>query len=249
VGKAQMRERVAAALRMVGLEGLEARRPGQLSGGQQQRVALARTLVLQPRALLLDEPLSNLDARLRAQMRVELRRLHRELGVTTIYVTHDQDEAMALSTRIAVLDRGALVQLGPPLALYGRPRTRFVADFLGGTNVLPGTLEAGGEAVRLRAGPRLLVGRSEAPAGARVLCLVRQEPIRLTAGAADGPNHFAGRIMSAVFLGGRYDCEVALADGITLRVEVPAGVAGVAPTPDETTVIVLEPEDVIVLAD
>ena len=115
--------------------------------------------------------------------------------------------------------------------------------------MLPGTLEAGGEAVRLRAGPRLLVGRSEAPAGARVLCLVRQEPIRLTAGAADGPNHFAGRIMSAVFLGGRYDCEVALADGIPLRVEVPAGVAGVAPTPDETTVIVLEPEDVIVLAD
>ena len=106
-----MRERVAAALRMVGLEGLEARRPGQLSGGQQQRVALARTLVLQPRALLLDEPLSNLDARLRAQMRVELRRLHRELGVTTIYVTHDQDEAMALSTRIAVLDFGGVVKI------------------------------------------------------------------------------------------------------------------------------------------
>ena len=249
VPKVERRQRVAAALRMVGLEGLETRRPGQLSGGQQQRVALARTLVLQPRALLLDEPLSNLDARLRAQMRVELRRLHRELGVTTVYVTHDQDEAMALSTRLAVLDRGALVQLGTPLEVYRHPRTRFVADFLGGTNVLAGTVEPGGDAVRLGEGVRLVVDGNEAAAGARVLCLVRPEAVRLVAAGAAGPNHFPGRIGAAVFLGGRYDCEVTLAGALTLRAEVPAGAASPAPSPGEPTVVVLDPADVVVLED
>jgi ABC-type Fe3+/spermidine/putrescine transport system ATPase subunit len=157
--RAEIRARVAEALRMVGLEGLAARRPSQLSGGQQQRVALARTLVLRPRALLLDEPLSNLDATLRAQMRVELRRLHRELGITTVYVTHDQEEAMALSTRMAIFDRGAMIQIGTPVEVYRRPRTRFVADFLGGTNVLPGRVERGsrGRSVRLAAGFTLSV--------------------------------------------------------------------------------------------
>ena len=249
VARDEIRARVAAALRMVGLEGLELRRPGQLSGGQQQRVALARTLVLQPRALLLDEPLSNLDARLRAQMRVELRRLQRELGITTIYVTHDQEEAMALSTRLAVLDRGALVQLGTPLDLYRRPRTRFVADFLGGTNALPGTVEAGGRAVRLAGGLRLAVDEPGLTDGRAVCCLVRPETVRLLAGdAGETVNRFPAQVTSAVFLGGRYDCEVALASGLTLRAEVPAA-AAVAPRPGDATVVVLAPADIVVLGD
>src|SRR5581483_9696073 len=128
-------ERVAAALARVGLAGFEARRPSQLSGGQQQRVALARTLVVEPRLLLLDEPLSNLDAVLRAQLRVELGRLHREVGITTVYVTHDQAEALALSTRIAVLEQGRIVQEGRPEEIYWRPRTRFVAEFVGAANL------------------------------------------------------------------------------------------------------------------
>jgi ABC-type Fe3+/spermidine/putrescine transport system ATPase subunit len=129
--------KVSETLALVGLEGYESRRPSQLSGGQPQRVALARTLVIQPRLLLLDEPLSNLDARLRAQMRLELARLHREVGITTIYVTRDQAEALSLSTRIAVLQAGTLVQEGKPEEIYWRPRNRFVAEFVGAANLVP----------------------------------------------------------------------------------------------------------------
>jgi ABC-type Fe3+/spermidine/putrescine transport system ATPase subunit len=129
--------KVGAALVKVGLEGFDARRPSQLSGGQQQRVALARALVVAPRLLLLDEPLSTLDAVLRGQMRLELARLHKDVGITTIYVTHDQAEALALSTRIAVLSRGEVVQEGRPEEIYWKPRNRFVAEFVGAANLVP----------------------------------------------------------------------------------------------------------------
>ncbi len=138
VSGAALTTRVAAALGQVGLAGFETRRPSQLSGGQQQRVALARTLIIQPRLLLLDEPLSNLDAVLRSQMRLELARLHRDVGITTIYVTHDQAEALALSTRIAVLSQGRIVQEGKPEEIYWRPRNRFVAEFVGAANLVAG---------------------------------------------------------------------------------------------------------------
>ncbi|HEV8615159.1 MAG TPA: ABC transporter ATP-binding protein [Methylomirabilota bacterium] len=249
--RAEIRARVAEALRMVGLEGLAARRPSQLSGGQQQRVALARTLVLRPRALLLDEPLSNLDATLRAQMRVELRRLHRELGITTVYVTHDQEEAMALSTRMAIFDRGAMIQIGTPVEVYRRPRTRFVADFLGGTNVLPGRVERGsrGRSVRLAAGFTLSVlAGADVPDEASVFCVVRPESVR-AATEPDGVNHFAGRVTGAVYLGGRYDCELALATGVTLRAEIAASGAGAGPQVGDSAVVVIRPEDVIVLRE
>ena len=136
VSGAALTTRVAAALDQVGLAGFETRRPSQLSGGQQQRVALARTLIVKPRLLLLDEPLSNLDAVLRSQMRLELARLHRDVGITTIYVTHDQAEALALSTRIAVLNQGRIVQEGKPEEIYWRPRNRFVAEFVGAANLV-----------------------------------------------------------------------------------------------------------------
>jgi iron(III) transport system ATP-binding protein len=135
--------RVRQALELVGLEGLAARRPGQLSGGQQQRVALARTLAIEPRVLLLDEPLSNLDAKLRVHMRRELLAMQRKLGITTIFVTHDQEEAMTTADRIAVMNEGVIQQVGTPVDLYDRPVNRFVAEFVGTINLLPARIQEG----------------------------------------------------------------------------------------------------------
>ena len=136
VGRAEMDARIGEMIRSVRLEGLENRFPSQLSGGQQQRVALARALVISPQILLMDEPLSNLDAKLRVAMREEIRRIQKQLGITTIYVTHDQEEAMAVSDRIAILNLGRLEQLGAPDEMYFRPRSRFSAEFMGGSNIL-----------------------------------------------------------------------------------------------------------------
>src|SRR5207253_10106988 len=138
LGGAAIAERVAAGLDKVNLAGLELRYPGQLSGGQQQRVALARALVLNPDILLLDERLSNLDAKIRVQVRAEIRKLQRDLGITTIYVTHDQEEALSLSDRVAVMQEGRVVQVAPPKELYERPTSRFVADFVGTNNFIAG---------------------------------------------------------------------------------------------------------------
>ena len=136
----EVRRRAADALELVGLTGFEARRPSQLSGGQQQRVALARTLAVEPQVLLLDEPLSNLDAKLRIQMRRELLRLHKRLGITTIFVTHDQEEAMTICDRIAVMDEGVIQQVGTPVELFDRPANRFVAQFVGSVNLFEGAI-------------------------------------------------------------------------------------------------------------
>jgi len=136
IAKAEIDRRVAAALAQVALTGLEERRPGQLSGGQQQRVALARALVIEPRVLLCDEPLGALDRKLRQQMQFELKELQRRLGVTLVFVTHDQEEALAMSDRIAVMNHGRVEQIGAPTEIYERPRTRFVADFIGEINLL-----------------------------------------------------------------------------------------------------------------
>jgi iron(III) transport system ATP-binding protein len=145
--RAEIERKVRGALDLVGLGALADRRPAQLSGGQQQRVALARTLVIEPEVLLLDEPLSNLDARLRVDMRSELRQLQRKLGITAIYVTHDQEEANAVADRIAVLDQGRIQQIGTPLDLYDRPANRFVATFVGTANLIDGWIEANGRFV------------------------------------------------------------------------------------------------------
>jgi len=139
----EVKKKVGHALELVGLRGLENRYPEQLSGGQQQRVALARALVVEPEVLLLDEPLSNLDAKIREHLRGEIKRIQRELGITTIYVTHDQEEAMAISDRIAVMNVGTVEQVGTPLELYYHPRTEFVARFLGTSNILPLHAEGG----------------------------------------------------------------------------------------------------------
>jgi ABC-type Fe3+/spermidine/putrescine transport system ATPase subunit len=144
VPKAERDRRVAEAIEIVSLTGLEKRKPGQLSGGQQQRVALARAIVTRPDILLFDEPLSNLDAKLRERVRIEIRDLQKRLGITSIYVTHDQDEALVMSDRIVVMNKGRIEQIGEPGSIYRRPKTAFVADFLGLANIVDGTLEASG---------------------------------------------------------------------------------------------------------
>src|SRR5258705_8374855 len=168
--------RVTEMLRTVQLSGFESRYPGELSGGQQQRVAVARALVVEPEILLLDEPLSNLDANLREEMRLEIRRLHEAFGITTLYVTHDQAEAMVISDRVAVLHRGRVVQVGSAEDFFRRPRTRFVAEFIGRTNLGDGRVAEPG--VAARGTLRLRVGGGLAP-GARAAVSIRPHDITL----------------------------------------------------------------------
>ena len=179
----EARQRVGAALELVRLTGYDRRGPGELSGGQQQRVALARALVCEPTVLLLDEPLGALDLKLRRQLQVELKRVQVEVGITFVYVTHDQEEALALSDRIAVMNGGRIEQLGTPEELYDRPRTRFVADFIGTTNVLPGTVASvagGGAVVQLEAGGRCVVAADGLAPGDTLEIGVRPEALELT---------------------------------------------------------------------
>jgi iron(III) transport system ATP-binding protein/putative spermidine/putrescine transport system ATP-binding protein/spermidine/putrescine transport system ATP-binding protein len=218
-----LRARVTAALAQVGLAGCEGRRPSQLSGGQQQRVALARALIIEPRLLLLDEPLSNLDAVLRAQMRLELGRLHRDVGITTVYVTHDQAEALALSTRIAVLSGGRIVQEGRPEEIYWRPHNRFVAEFVGAANLVPvRVVEVRdlGVVVETAGGARIPVasGGHRWAAGDRgVLCL-RPEALALEE-AERAAGGIRGKVTGHVFEGARQLYEVAIPGG-TVRIEM-----------------------------
>jgi iron(III) transport system ATP-binding protein len=210
VDKATLRARVGAALELVGLAAHGERRPGQLSGGQQQRVALARTIVIEPQVLLLDEPLSNLDKTLRVQMRRELLALQRRLGLTTIFVTHDQEEAMSTADRMAVLDQGVVQQVGTPMALYDEPANAFVAGFVGTTNVLPArVLTRRGGSVRLAVDgvAELDVpwhGGAAAADAARMLAIFRPHSFRVEApggGRGDGCVWMSGTIEESEFLG------------------------------------------------
>src|SRR5881396_2914608 len=175
---AEIGRRLAAGLAKVNLTGLEDRYPGQLSGGQQQRVALARALVLSPDILLLDEPLSNLDAKIRVQVRGEIRALQKDLGITTVYVTHDQEEALSLSDRVAVMRDGVILQTAPPRELYERPRSRFVADFVGVNNFVPGVcrdVAADGATIDTALGVVRGVAADGVTPGGRCLLAVRPE--------------------------------------------------------------------------
>jgi spermidine/putrescine ABC transporter ATP-binding subunit len=211
VNRGDIAERVAAALRQVALEGYEERRPGQLSGGQQQRVALARALVVRPAVLLCDEPLGALDRKLRQSMQFELKQLQKQLGVTLIFVTHDQEEAMAMSDRIAVMNAGRVDQLGTPAEIYGQPRTRFVADFIGEINMFAGEWRDGAFMSDGRALPVDCAGRS-----GRGTIAVRPERMRFT--GADRAV-FAGHIESANYLGGQVIYRVVAEGGRVLLVK------------------------------
>ncbi len=222
IPRAEIRTRVAAALALVGLEELAGRRPAQLSGGQQQRVALARTIVVEPKVLLLDEPLSNLDAKLRIQVRRELRQLQQRLGLTTIFVTHDQEEANTICDRIAVIDRGVVQQVGTPLELYDRPANLFVASFLGTANILSGKrlATADGEIMRLED-----IGDVPLPTGvaAGASLVLRPQNVRLLQPGEPQPSHgllASGTVVNREFLGStvRYAVRIGSAE---LLVEEP----------------------------
>lgn len=200
VGPKETRRRVREYLALVGLQELESRRITQLSGGQQQRVALARALVTQPTVILLDEPLGALDLKLRLQMQLELKRIHRQVGSTFVFVTHDQGEAMAMSDRIAVMARGRVEQEGSPDEIYYRPKTPFVADFIGETNLLEGTLR--GDSVELA--PDVLVKATadlHAPEGSSVIVSVRPEAIRTGHGAEGREVRWTGTVEEVIFRG------------------------------------------------
>ena len=232
VPPADIAQRVQAALAMVRLPGLGARMPAQLSGGQQQRVALARALVFRPTVVLLDEPLGALDQKLRKAMQLELKALQRDVGLTFVYVTHDQEEALTMSDRIAVMDGGRVLQVADPQALYERPASRFVADFIGTSNTLPGIVrEQAGEGdlvtialqgergVSLRA-----AGRDGLVAGQAVTAAVRPERMRLVLpGAAVGAedNVVEGTVRDVVYTGSDTQCFIDLGGGATVMVRVP----------------------------
>jgi putative spermidine/putrescine transport system ATP-binding protein len=201
VAKAQIRDKVGAMLRIVGLSAFAGAEPRNLSGGQQQRVALARALVFEPDVLLLDEPLGALDKNLREQMQIEIRRIHRELGVTTVYVTHDQTEAMTMSDRIAVFNAGRIEQVATPLEIYGRPQTVFVAGFIGDNNIFPATRDAAGSAGYTVEGLGVVRAAGDAPGGSAHHISVRPESIRLAKSPEGAPNRFALAVTSLLNYG------------------------------------------------
>lgn len=215
----QIASRVQNILELVGLSGLEHRSPEQLSGGQQQRVALARAIITEPRVLLFDEPLSNLDAKLREQMRGEVRKLQRRLAITSIYVTHDQAEAMALSDRIVVMEAGRVQQLGAPLEIYARPASRFVADFIGRVNFLHGHVtKVGPDGATIEVRGRILdipIDRGAFRPGDAVTLLVRPETIRIVPVPSADTRIFSGTVRRVVYLGPTAEYEIDW-DGRTL---------------------------------
>ncbi len=247
----QLQRRVQAALDMVQLGSFAGRYPRQLSGGQQQRVALARTLVFQPRALLMDEPLGALDKKLREHMQIELKRIQRELGLTILHVTHDQEEALTMSDRIAVLNRGRILQLGTPQELYERPAGVFVASFLGRGNFFSGRLteadERGGT-VETVTGLHIRVGpATERQRGDPVTVLVRPEKVRLLAGDAKLPNAFPARVDSVMFLGDAVGISGVFPRGEQIFVKAQAGTLPDLPKPDDEVTVGWAPDDVILL--
>jgi iron(III) transport system ATP-binding protein len=205
--RAEVERRVTEALELVQLGAYAARKPNELSGGQQQRVALARALVVRPDCLLLDEPLSNLDAKLRLEMRGEIRRICRSAGLTAIYVTHDQKEALSIADRMAVLNHGQIEQIGKPQDLYLRPKNRFVANFMGETNFLDGVVQANANGLAVVQTPVGPIHSAVTPAvsmGQKVTVSIRPETVRLAAPDAPGPgaaNSFAAAVHDTVYLG------------------------------------------------
>jgi spermidine/putrescine ABC transporter ATP-binding subunit len=216
----EVAQRVKEALAMVRLGGLEQRKPKQLSGGQQQRVALARALVTRPKVLLLDEPLGALDKHLRQEMQVELRRIQRQVGITTIFVTHDQEEALTLSDRIAIFDSGRIIQEGAPMAVYERPVTKFAAGFLGEANFLQGRVTAvdAGDLARiaLDIGGEASCRISGGQVGQTVLLALRPEKITLATGSQAGLNAVRGKVLDVVFSGNSTTYRIAVGEQVMI---------------------------------
>jgi len=228
VDKAEIQRRVGEELERVGLAAEAKRKPSQLSGGQQQRVALARALVNRPAVLLLDEPLGALDLKLRKQLQVELKRIQRDVGITFIYVTHDQEEALTMSDKIAVMNRGVVEQVADPETVYERPATTFVAGFIGVSNLMPGEVvsaNGAGAQLRLDAGPTVRTPQSGgAQTGERAHAVVRPEKLVLSSSsdpAPDGRPRVEGQVESSLYLGTATQMVVRLGDGTRMTVLLP----------------------------
>ena len=250
--RAEIKRKVAAALELVGLAELAARRPSQLSGGQQQRVALARTIAIEPKVLLLDEPLSNLDAKLRVHMRVELLALQRKLGVTTIFVTHDQEEALSISDRVAVLDAGVIQQVGTPMELFDHPANRFIANFVGTINLYAGTLKAGADAMLFASEALGTIALPGLPAAAPGEAEIAFRPhvvtlIEAGAPAEGGLIWLEGRVAEREFLGEfiRYTIRAGKADIVADQAHY-TGARNF--TPGEAVKLGIQPQQIRVLA-
>ena len=233
------RDRAAEMLDLVGLTAQADRYAHQLSGGQQQRVALARALAIQPKVLLLDEPLSALDARVRARLRDEIRRVQLEVGTTTLFVTHDQEEALAIADRVGVMQSGRLEQLGPPTEVYNRPLTPFVAEFVGLTNRLPGVVDGGTVEVR---GTRVALVEPGAPNGPAV-ALVRPEAVGFELDGKDGTGPLIGTVIATTFLGATSRVTIDLGD-VTVIAQLPTAQVGTVPAGSRVR-IALRPDPVL----
>ncbi|MDX8516820.1 ABC transporter ATP-binding protein [Mesorhizobium dulcispinae] len=245
---AETAERVERALDLVQLKGLGERRVDQLSGGQRQRVALARAIVFEPRIVLMDEPLSALDKGLREHMQIELRNLHRRLGMTTVYVTHDQREAITMSDRIAVMNAGRIEQIDQPEALYARPKTKFVAGFIGESNFIP--VESRNGSVWYE--DRKLRMNDPAPSAGRHLMVVRPEKLRLIADAEQsGINTLPATVGDVIYQGDSFICYATLRDGrqVTLRDYCRSDVLAKLPAPGEPIMLGIDAQDVVLVAD
>jgi spermidine/putrescine transport system ATP-binding protein len=250
VGKDEIGQRVKDAMRLVDLQGFEERRPAQMSGGQQQRVALARALVNHPKVLLLDEPLGALDLKLRKQMQLELKRIQQEVGITFIYVTHDQEEAMTMSNRLAVMRHGKVEQLGEPEDVYENPASEFVASFLGASNLLEGELKEranGQAAVALAAGPVVELPHDRVPPHetSRLKVGVRPEKISIHPEGTEVPaghNHVDGTVTMSTYIGVSHQYKVDTPAGTQVTVYVQNLGAEVAPRQGERVVLWWKPE-------
>ncbi|MEM7228342.1 MAG: ABC transporter ATP-binding protein [Planctomycetota bacterium] len=240
--------RVREALEAVQMDPYAARKPNELSGGQQQRVALARALVIKPRVLLLDEPLSNLDAKLRLEMRLEIKRICKSTGITTVYVTHDQKEALSMADQVAVLREGKVMQIGPPRSLYERPESRFVADFLGESNFISGTVATADNGIATidTAAGALQSTATKASAGTKVTCSIRPEALQVIDSPAT-KNAMTVRRVDTVYLGEIAQHLVALPDETTVKVlELNPSHFG---EPGDTLHLTIDPDDVVVIPD
>ncbi len=220
IARQEIARRVDEAMQMVRLDGFGARRPAQLSGGQRQRVALARALVIRPSLLLLDEPLSNLDLKLREEMRIEISTLQRRLGIATVFVTHDQEEALTMSDRIAVMQGGSIEQIGTAREIYEAPASAFVATFIGTTNLVRGTVASatgGTLLLTTTAGPARIAGPGRCSAGAAALIVIRPERMKLAKPAAVPAcaTAWPAQVIRLIYLGGRTEIHLRLQDGST----------------------------------
>jgi putative spermidine/putrescine transport system ATP-binding protein len=240
VNAAERKKRALDMLELVGLSRVANRYANQMSGGQQQRVALARALAINPQVLLLDEPLSALDAKVRARLRDEIRRIQLEVGITTLFVTHDQEEALAIADRVGVMQAGKLEQLGPPTVVYSRPATPFVADFVGLTNRIPGEVKFGGVEVR---GTELPLVQNDVPTGPAI-ALVRPEAVTITGDGDVASGPLVGTVIAVAFLGATSRVTVDLGD-ITVLAQMPTSAASQHPAGSKVR-LALRPDPVLV---